>query len=143
MSDVQQPEKHLSDSNSEFEELINNIPEDVKEEIVESITSIRSTQQMSIPPEALIMTKINENHISEFLAASKENMQNSYVEKKQNKIFMGFLILLAMIFVILIILLLRDQPEVMEKIIYIILGFLGGAAGGYGFGKHKKDNEDE
>lgn len=85
MGDTQQPEKQLTDSNNEFEELINDIPENVKEEIIESITAIRSTQQMSIPPEALIMTKINENHISEFLAASKENMQNSFVEKKEKQ----------------------------------------------------------
>lgn len=142
MSD-KQSEEHITKNNEDFEELINSVPDDIKEDIMESITAIRSTQHMSIPPEAIVMSKINEDHITEFLAASKENMIHSYAEKKQNKIFTGFLILVAMIFIIIIILLLRNQPEVMEKIIYIFLGFLGGAAGGYGLGKHKRDTDDD
>lgn len=127
-----------------FEEIINGMPDEVKEEIVEGITSIQRTQSMSFPPEALVMTKINEEHISDFLAASRENMQKSYQEKFHNKIFQSFLIVMAVIFVIAIIVLLKSQPEIMEKIIYMIFGFLGGVAGGYGVGRRKRneDNDD-
>ncbi len=127
-----------TDTEQDIEQMMNDIPEDVKSEIMDSIMSVHKTQSMAFPAEALIMSKINEEHISEYLAASRENMQNSYAEKKQNKIFRGFMILVAMLFVVLVILLLRTQPVIMEKIIYIILGFLGGAAGGYGVGRNKE-----
>lgn len=135
-------EEMLSNDN-EIEQLLNDIPEDVKEEIVEGITAIRKTQSMSFPPEALVMTKVNEEHISEFLAASRENMRKSYEEKRNNKFFLSFLILVALAFVITIIVLLKDQPQIMEKIIYIFLGFLGGVAGGYGLGRKSGSNKED
>lgn len=143
---MSQEERGQTESNidKKFEEMISDIPDEVKEEIVESITSIQRTQSMSFPPETLVMSKITEEHISEFLAASRENMQKSYEEKRNNKFFLCFLILIALIFVIAIIILLKDQAQIMEKIIYIFLGFLGGAAGGYGIGrKNGSNNEDD
>lgn len=134
-----------SDQNidKKLEKLMNDMPDEVKEEIFEGIASVQRTQSMSFPPEALVMSKITEDHISEYLSAARENMNKSYEEKRNNKIFLGFLILIALIFVIVVIVLLKSQPQVMEKIIYIILAFLGGAAGGYGIGKRTGSNNDE
>lgn len=44
-----------------------------------------------------------------------------------------------MAFIVVIILLLKDIPDIMEKIIYTIGGLAAGAIGGYGFGKFKND----
>lgn len=44
-----------------------------------------------------------------------------------------------MLFIIVIIIFLKDTPDVMEKIIYTAGGLIAGALGGYGFGKTKKD----
>ena len=67
-------------------------------------------------------------------------MQNSYAEKKQNKIFAFLVLLMTMVFFVVIILILKDKPEIMEKILYTLGGLVAGAFGGYGFGK--KRNED-
>ena len=125
-----------------LDEMINGMPEEAKEELIEGITAIQRTQSMSIPAEAIVMSKITEEHISDYLAASKENMQRTHDGKRDDKIFAGFLSVIALVFIIVVIVLLRDKPEIMEKIIYIVLGFLGGAAGGYGLGKRKESNGD-
>ena len=38
------------------------------------------------------------------------------------------------------IVLLKDNPDVMEKIIYTVGGVIVGAFGGYGFGKNRNDD---
>ncbi len=48
-------------------------------------------------------------------------------------------LIVAMIFFILLVILLKDNPDVMEKIIYIVGGVVIGAFGGYGFGKNRND----
>jgi hypothetical protein len=45
----------------------------------------------------------------------------------------------GMVFFILLVILLKDIPDVMEKIIYIVGGVVIGAFGGYGFGKNRND----
>lgn len=87
-----------------------------------------------------IVKKITEEHISSFLDASKQNMELEYKDKKQNKVFVGSIILAVMIFIIVLIILLKDSPELMEKIICIFVGLITGVIGGYGFGKNKGDS---
>ena len=46
---------------------------------------------------------------------------------------------IIMIFLIVIIVLLKDNLYIMEKVIYAVGGVIAGAFGGYGFGKNKND----
>lgn len=87
-----------------------------------------------------LVKKITEEHISSFLEGSKQNMELEYKDKKQNKIFVGLIILAVMIFIVILILLLKDTPELMEKIICTFVGLITGIIGGYGFGKNKGDD---
>lgn len=48
--------------------------------------------------------------------------------------------IVAMAFIIIIIVLLKDNPEIMEKIIYTVGGVVIGAFGGYGYGKNKSED---
>lgn len=67
-------------------------------------------------------------------------MKNSYAEKFQKKVFTFLTMLIAMIFFIVIIVLLKDKPDIMEKVLYAVGGVIAGAFGGYGLGK-KQSNE--
>ena len=101
-----------------------------------------SSVQMSgrLSPQNAISKKITEEHITQYLDGAREDMQNSYAEKKQNKIFAFLVLLMTMVFFVVIILIHKDKPEIMEKILYTLGGLVAGAFGGYGFGK--KRNED-
>lgn len=59
--------------------------------------------------------------------------------RKGRKIFTFLTMIVAMAFFILLVILLKDNPEVMEKIIYTVGGVVIGAFGGYGFGKNRND----
>lgn len=94
-----------------------------------------------ISPEASVMNKITEDHITEYLQGARKEMENSFDERKQNRIITFITLILAMIFFIIIILLLKDMPDFMEKIIYSLVSLIAGAIGGYGYGKTKSDND--
>ena len=44
-----------------------------------------------------------------------------------------------MLFVIALVILLKDNPDVLEKVIYAGGGLIAGAFGGYGYGKNKRE----
>lgn len=95
-----------------------------------------------ISQENEIAKKIGPEHITEYLAGARENMQNTFKERHESKIFTALLVALALVFFVVIIILLRENSDLLEKIIYSVGGLIAGAFGGYGFGRHKKGNDD-
>ena len=62
-------------------------------------------------------------------------MQKSYAERFHKKIFTFLTMIVAMAFFVVVIILLRDDTDVMEKVIYAVGGVCAGAFGGYGLAK--------
>ena len=91
-------------------------------------------------PEMELMKKINDEHITTYLESAKEEMEMSYKERGQNKFFIAGVLLSTMIFIVVIILILKDVPDVMEKVLYALIGLVTGILGGYGIGKNKSDS---
>lgn len=119
-----------------LDELLENIPEEHRRS-VEKLFISRSVQMREIvSPENTVMNKITSEHVSTFLDASREEMKHTYQEMKHRKIFTFATIVTAMIFFVIIIILLKDNPDVMEKVLYTVGGVVIGAFGGYGFGKN-------
>ncbi|MCI8293667.1 MAG: hypothetical protein HFH53_09090 [Hespellia sp.] len=85
------------------------------------------------------MKKITPDHISQYLDGAELEMKNSYAEKFHRKIFTFSTMIVSMIFFVILVILLKDNPDVMEKVIYTVGGVVVGAFGGYGFGKNKSD----
>ena len=120
----------------EFAEVWDEIPEAAREKVGKLMISSTFQMGMLQQPENTIMRKITEDHISEYLQGSREQMNREYDEKRDRKWFLLGSIFLAMVFIIVIICLLKDKPELMEKVIIGIGGAVFGAIGGYGFGKN-------
>lgn len=85
------------------------------------------------------MGQITSEHISKYLEGAELDMKNSYTEKFHKKIFAFLTTIVAMIFFVIIVVLLKDTPDIMEKVIYTVGGVVIGALGGYGFGKNRSD----
>lgn len=133
----QETEEFLPDELSEaLEEMSPEVRKHVEKFMISSV-------QMGgiFRPENTVSKKITENHISEFLDGSKQQMMEQYKEEHENKIFKGIVLTLILVFIIAIIVLLRNTPEVMEKVLYTLGGLLSGALGGYGYGKSKRDDD--
>lgn len=123
-----------------IEALIEHLPEDKQKLIIQETFGMMGIGRYN--PENELAKKINETHITDYLDGAREQMQNDYKEKHEKKIFTVVLVALALAFFTTIIVLLKDNPDVLEKIIYSVGGVIVGAFGGYGFGRQKRDDDD-
>lgn len=107
---------------AELEDILESVPPEHRK-VIERMMISSSIQMRSISsPETAVMKKLTPDHISKYLDGAELEMKNR-----------------AMVFFILLVILLKDIPDVMEKIIYIVGGVVIGAFGGYGFGKNRND----
>lgn len=123
----------------EIFEGLEDVPEE-KRKVIEKLMVSSIQMRGMISPENAISKKITEQHITQYLEGAREDMKNSYAEKKQSKIFLFFTLLISMVFFVIVIVILKDKPDIMEKVIYTLGGLVAGAFGGYGFGKKKNDD---
>lgn len=125
---------------SQLEDALENVPPEHKK-IIERYMISSSVQMRNIAsPETAVMKKITSEHISKYLDGAEQEMKNSYAEKLHSKIFAFSITLIGMIFFLVLVVLLKDTPDVMEKVLYVAGGFLAGVFGGYGFGKNKSSD---
>jgi len=91
--------------------------------------------------ESAVAKKLTPEHISTFLDITKEDMQKSYKESLFNKIFIFAILCISLLFFVFLVSALQSDPELLENLIFGIIGLVGGALGGYGVGirKHDKD----
>lgn len=124
---------------AELEDVLESVPPEHRK-VIERMMISSSIQMRSISsPETAVMKKLTPDNISKYLDGAELEMKNSYAEKFHRKIFTFLTMLVAMAFFILLVILLKDNPDIMEKIIYIVGGVVIGAFGGYGFGKNRND----
>lgn len=132
-----------NDIPEEIAEILEDLPKDKKTSMAKlMVQSIGITGRVS--QESAISKKITSEHIGQYLEASKENMEKEFQEHRENKIFAVIIIIIALIFFGFLVVFLKDNPSLLEKLIYSIGGVIAGAFGGYGFGKRQnKQNEDD
>lgn len=125
------------------ETILEGLPKDAKKRVEKLV--VQEFGMMGIgrrSQENEIAKKINEEHITNYLNGAKEQMHNDFRERHERKIFTIVLVSLALIFILLVIILLKENTAVLEKIIYSITGLVAGAFGGYGFGRRTNQDDD-
>ena len=75
------------------------------------------------------------------LDTDQKAMVNTFKDRTQSRVFNGFVILIACAVLIALVVLLKDNPEAMEKIITIVLSALLGGGAGYGIGVNKNKGD--
>lgn len=124
---------------NELEEVLESVPPEHRKTIERMMISSVQMRSIASSPEHAVMKKITEEHISKYLQGAELEMKNSYTEKFQRKIFVFLTMLLAMIFFVVIIVLLKETPNILEKVLYTVGGVIAGAFGGYGLGKNQRE----
>jgi len=122
------------ESIQEINEILEQLPEDKMEIFQRSLTM---TAFMQNDPETAISKKITEEHITKYLNDSGDNMRLSYKDRNHSRIFNIVIILFVLLFISFIIIVFRNKPEIVEKIIYAAGGFFAGGIGGFGYAKSK------
>lgn len=83
--------------------------------------------------------KITTEHITRYLDGVEKNMTLAFEEKKHSKYFILALAIIVSIVFIILVVILKDKPDVLEKLIYSVGGLFTGFVGGYGLGKKRED----
>ncbi|MDE5719028.1 MAG: hypothetical protein K2I53_15765 [Lachnospiraceae bacterium] len=125
---------------AELEEVLESVPPEHRKIIERMMISSVQMRSISSPPEAVVMKKLTPEHISQFLEGASQEMQKNYAERFHKKVFTFLTMIVAMIFFVVVIVLLRDDTDVMEKVIYAVGGVCAGAFGGYGFARKRTDD---
>lgn len=118
-------------------EVLKNVPEEDREDVIRSFEMIGSYS-----PESTLLKKITSEHITTYLKSSEENMRLGYTERKSHRTFVFFLVAVALAVFTVWIFLLKDNPNLLSNLITCVVSLLAGAFGGYGFGKQKRDSGD-
>lgn len=95
-----------------------------------------------ISPEYDIARKVTSEHIDKLLDRDSKELDKIFKDRSQRRGFTLLLTVLASAVLIALVLLLKDNPEFMEKIITIAFSGILGAAGGYGLGINKNRNDN-
>lgn len=124
----------------EFAEILDSVPPEKKEFIERTLIAGFSLMGQN-SAESAVAKKLTPEHISTFLDITKEDMQKSYKESLFNKIFIFAILCISLLFFVFLVSALQSDPELLENLIFGIIGLVGGALGGYGVGirKHDKD----
>lgn len=140
------PEVPQNDDSNEVDTIIEdieNLPKEAKQLVKKLVISEFGMMGVGhLSQENEVAKKINESHITNYLDGAREQMQNDYKERHERKIYTAILVFFALAFFVIIIVLLKENPDILEKIIYSVGGLIAGAFGGYGFGKRKNQDDD-
>ena len=130
-----------SDDMPNVEEALKCVPDGARE-VIERFMAVQQIRYSETSADMEIASKITPEHITEILSGSRENMQRGYKEKNSKRWFAFAILLVAVVALILVIVLLKNQPEVMEGIVKSLTALVAGALGGFGAGyvKGKKDD---
>lgn len=140
MSDQHQP-RDFNELPQDLEEFLEGVPEDKREPINRMIGM---SMQMSrvVTPEAELMRKMTPDNIDNFLEGQKKAQEYDYKEGIANKFFYSFIIVVVLAFIVGLVILLKNKPDLLEKVLCTVGGLITGLLGGYGFGRSKNTNND-
>ena len=113
--------------------------DDLPEEEKHLAVSFMRMSMESVSPQLELSRKMTSEHITEFLQGQREASNNGFKERRETRIWVGIILLLVMIFIISLIIILKNDPNTMKEILAAIIGLVAGAIGGYGYGKQKTD----
>lgn len=123
----------------EIEDILGSIPKESRHE-VKRIVGMSMQMGGAFSPQLELMKKMTPEHVSEFLQGQREASNNEFKESRDSKIFMAFVLAVVLVFVVVIVIQLKGNPDILEKVLYTIGGLITGLIGGYGFGKTRSSD---
>jgi len=96
----------------------------------------------SISPDHEVAKKVTPEHIGKMIDANAREMENSYKDKGQRRVFSLLYYVGAIATLLVVIILLKEEPDVMTEVLKIGLPAIATGLGGYGFGRSKRDDKE-
>lgn len=119
--------------------MMEGVPEEDKHDF-KKMVAMSMQMGMVSSPGAELMKKMTPENVSEFIRAEERSDERKLKKDSYAMILKAFFALLAAIFVLIIIYMLKGQPDLLEKVIPPLITLVAGALGGYGVGKSQRDD---
>ncbi len=121
-------------------DVIDKVPEEDRHEVRKMMSlSMQMGRVMSNSPELELMKKMTPAHITMYLEGQKEAVKFQFMEEREKKIFLGLMLLISLIAILVLVYMLKQSPDVLEKVLYALVGLAAGAFGGYGVGRNRRE----
>jgi len=134
---AEEDSESLLQHDEDIAEVLESVPPEQKPLFQVMMASLRMVVRGG--PENETARQLTPEHITQYIDGAREAMQKDYQNKREGRIYSLLVLLIAVIALGFIVVVLKDSPEVMEKIIFAAGGLIAGFAGGFGIGKTKKD----
>ncbi|MDR2753170.1 MAG: hypothetical protein LBB50_02540 [Oscillospiraceae bacterium] len=128
-----EPEADISKEMGEANEVLEDIPTEV---IQKTQTMMAIFGRMNSSP---LADKVTGEHITRDQEIREKSIAFQHKETQTRHLLLFAGSVVAAILVVVILVLFRDNPNLIEKILYAAGGVLAGGIGGYGYGKSKRD----
>ena len=116
----------------DISQVLEGLPNEKRATIERTIVSQFAMISSRSSPELEISKKITSDHITKLLETQSKGMDYSFKDEKNKRWFYLGLIALVSAVVIALVVILKNNPEVMEKVLIGLGSAIAGAAGGYG-----------
>jgi len=120
---------------------------DVLDEMPKQVQFMQRTMMaiMERTSESSVANKITEKHIEQMLDIQRSGVDNQRLgmelqvkDNDRNRLLALAVVLAILALAALVLILYKDQPDMVQKIIIPAITFIAGAGGGYGLGKSKR-----
>lgn len=130
-----------TDGDVEFPEEVSQIMESMPETERHVMTKFfyRATSMVRVSPEMEVSKKLSPEHITKMLENESTAMRYQHEDEQQSRRHHLIYVIIAVILIMFLVLTLKDNPDVLEKILYAAGGMVAGAAGGYGYAQSRKE----
>ena len=122
---------------AEIADMLHDLPEPSRRQII-SMFSMQSSMIRS--PENDVAKKLTPEHLNKMLEIDYANMEKSYQDKKESRTMYLIVFILSIIFIGFVIVFLKNDKDLLEKLITILVSGGFGVFGGYGLGKSRRDD---
>lgn len=128
-----------------FPDEVNTVLEEMppdKREVIERVMVSSISMMAKVSPEGELSKKITSEHIGQMIETNDRAMEHTFKADHERRIHRLIYFGGAIIILFGVILLLKDNPDLMKDILNLGLGVILGAFGGWGYSKVKGKDED-
>lgn len=126
----------------ELTEVLDAVPNEEQRKMLKVMVSSQFSMMGRISPEFEISKKVTSDHITAMLQTNHEAMTNSFKENGRKSWMRLAYAVIGCTFVIVVIVLLKDNPEVMKEVLKIGMTAIVSLAGGFGIGYYQRGKDD-
>lgn len=129
-----------TDNPKEEEQDVSNV---MPPEFIHRVELMSAMMMKDMSSQSNIADKLTAEHLDKMIDNEAKEIASKY-KYNSFRLVLGLILFIFMAgLLITVIIILKDSPDVMEKIIYTVGGVIIGGIGGYGFGSRKSNNSSD